>query len=411
MWTRRKALSVARLLCKCLGNLSERLLHDAARTADVHAHVAAAAGAEHLAWVEAELALVGKEAGALLLGLEAEVAAVEEDEERCFWLDDLDLVGNLGKALGEAVDVALHITEHLLAPLVGLFAIAGNGAVEGEDVAKVHIAMLDVAEVFVAQRRIGDDGVRAYDAWEVVGLGRCLQGDGDLTGLVADGGKWDVLAAAEEHVAVDLVAHYDDAFLMADMCYGAEGLNVPALAGRVVRIAEDHHLDTLEILTERVEIHGDGGLGTDKMVPHDLAVIALRDDAEWVIDRILDEHLVTFVGEGLHGQIDAADDAWHVVDVLRGDVPREVRFAPVDYTIIIGVRRTGVAEDLLREAFLDGTDDERRCLEVHVGYPHGQHVFAAAHFLHLGVLIGIGTFTLDDFVKIVIHIIDKVKID
>ena len=73
---------------------------------------------------------------------------------------------------------------------------------------------------------------------------------------------------------------------------------------------------------------------------------------------------------------------------------------PAGDGLVVRVRYQGVAEDAVSHSLLQGLDDGRSSLEVHIGYPHRDNIF----LLYQVPFVGIGAPAVDDFIKIVFHI-------
>ena len=106
---------------------------------------------EHLSGIETEMALVGKEASTFFLSLEAKSSAIEEDKERSFRSYHFDFICDASNTFSQQVNIALDIGQHLASPLVAFFAVACFGTVEGKDIAEIHIAVVNVAEISRSQ--------------------------------------------------------------------------------------------------------------------------------------------------------------------------------------------------------------------------------------------------------------------
>ena len=380
-------------------------VHDGARTADVHAHEADAALAEHGAGVHAYLGIEGKEALQLALRREAERRAVEEDEEAGLWHDGADAGTFLCQAFHDEVDVPLHVVEHLLLPLAALVAVAGHHAVAGKDVAEVLVRTPDVVEVALAELLVVDDGMARHDAGHVEGLGGSLQGDADAACFVADAGEGDVPASVVEHVAMYLVAHHNDTFLGTDVSHLLQVFLRPADAAGVVGVAENHQPTALDVAPECLEVHREGGLCAAQRRLYHLALAGFGHKAEGMVDGFLYEDAVALLGERLHGEEDAAHHAGHVAQHLACDVHAVLRLVPAADALVVGRILAGVAQDALLQAFPDGFHDEGRRAEVHIGHPHRDEVVAAALVFHAVCLDCISSLARNNLVEVVFHVL------
>jgi len=96
------------------GQLVHGLFYYAPGLRYVHAHVASAGCAEHLAVVEEQAGVVDIEVHNLLLRLKAEFVVVEEYEERCFRTYGGYLRAVLRKEREHVADILLYVSEHFV---------------------------------------------------------------------------------------------------------------------------------------------------------------------------------------------------------------------------------------------------------------------------------------------------------
>ena len=103
--------------------------------------------------------------------LQSEAAAVEPHKKGCLRPYDLDARQcSLAESFYQ-FDVAFEVVDELLSPLFAL-GKCGYGRNGGEDWCLVEFVCIEVAEEPVAEGFVRDDGVGAYDAGDVEGLGR-----------------------------------------------------------------------------------------------------------------------------------------------------------------------------------------------------------------------------------------------
>ena len=182
----------------------QSVLEHMALGAHIETHEACATRTEHLTVVEGKVGLVDEEVNEFLM-VESQVTAVEPDEEGGLGTEGLDLRKVLLAVVDEEVDVALHITKHLLSPLFSLLQSCKGGYWRKKVGFVPFVGCQPSVEGF-AQLRIGDDCPRRDDACHVKGLGGGTKGDAHFGCLVAHGGKGDVAVAPERHVGMYLVA-------------------------------------------------------------------------------------------------------------------------------------------------------------------------------------------------------------
>ena len=96
-------------------------------------------------------------------------------------------------------------------------------------------------------------------------------------------------------------------------------------------------------------------------------------DVEVVVDRRLDQHLVSRTGHGPQDGRKGGNDARHRVDPLPLGRPSVAAQKPAPDRLGIGLGRYGVAVDAVLDPPAQRLDDRRGRAEIHVGNPHGQH--------------------------------------
>ena len=170
-----------------------------------------------------------------------------------------------------------------------------------------------------------------------------------------------------------------------------------------MRVAENHHLAAFDIATQAIHIHGETVLGANQRIKDNLSAAVLRHYAEGVIDRLLNKDLVAFVGEALHAQVDTAYHTWDIGNLLAFQVHSELFQIPLAYVIPIGIVTAGIAYDTLLQTTLHGFQNEGWGTEVHIGYPHGYYILAAATPVNLVVLHAVRTKARNNLREIVFH--------
>ena len=151
-----------------------------------------------------------------------------------------------------AIEVSLQLIEPLLAIIVGRLC---RGEGQGVDHAKQLVAGLELG----AQLGIADDDVGEAEACHVEGLGRSHAGDELRIGL-HDGRHRNVLLAAADQVAVDLIGDDPDIVFLYDLSDAGQFLSGPHAAGGVLRVAPEKQLAVrigtlaLKILIVQIEL-------------------------------------------------------------------------------------------------------------------------------------------------------------
>ena len=190
---------------------------------------------------------------------------------------------------------------------------------------------------------------------------------------------------------------------MADVRQPHEGFLLPDDAARVVRVGEDEQFTAVvDDGFELVEIHLVGTVHLLQRVENHLAAHGARHDAERMIDRRLDNHLVARMREALDREADTLHDAGDVAEPLLLDFPVVFIIDPFDDGPVIRLACEGVAEDRMLATLLQRVDDEVRRSEVHVGNPEGGEVGVSERLLQAVVLHAVGAAPVDDLVKVIL---------
>ncbi len=337
----------------------------------------------------------------IALCLEAQSRAIQENEEAGVGHDGTNLRTFSGETFDDEVNVALHIVEHLLLPLPTFVAVTSHHTIARKDIAKVLIRAPNVVEVLLAKLLVVHNRLTCHDAGHVEGLCGSLQGNADAACFLADAGKRNVLVSTEDHVAMYLVAHHDDALFCTNVCNLLQIFLRPTYSGRIVRVAKNHHLAAFDVATKRLEVHCERGFRATKRALYHHSLACLGHKAEGMIDGLLNEDAVALLCEGLHGEEDTRHHPGNVANHLARDVHSMLFLVPTTNAFVVRRVLTSVAQDALFQAFTYGIEDERRCSEVHISHPHRQQVIGAALVLHTVNLYRISSLARNYLVEVV----------
>ena len=178
-----------------------------------------------------------------------------------------------------------------------------------------------------------------------------------------------------------------------------QGLRIPDLADRIVRIAEDHQcrLRIRELALQIIKIDMVFPIGIDQRAGKDHSAIVEDRIVKDIIDRREDQHLFSRSGQLAHHRGDGRDDAGaedHPGDIRLPPVPL---FPPVLIAFIVCLRNVCVAKytefHFAAQCFLNAGG----CLEIHVCDAHGDHAFF--HIPFHGICAG----SFDDRIKNFMH--------
>ena len=313
---------------------------------------------------------------------------------RAVGLNHRDLVVDV---VDDQVVRAVHILVRLLQPLFAL----GDGRLIRNDTHGVEIgAVVDLhAREQVGVGRVEPRHLVRGEAKRLAGrLERQAVVD---DGLVGEAGEGRVLLPLADPVAVNLVRQHNHAVLQADFTDAGEVFRRPAVAGGVLRVAQDEGVGVdADAALELLEVHRE--LAVDELQRHVLG-LGLRErevGVETVIGRRLQQHLAALRRKRLQGRDQRRMHAGgqhhgggvdvHAVALLvpggdgLGDHRR--RFAHVE-----------VAPVLVLHPRVQGIGDARCRLEVDVGNAHAD--LNAALAVEADLLVELGGVTAEAVVN------------
>ena len=203
---------------------------------------------------------------------------------------------------------------------------------------------------------------------------------------------------------MDLIGNDGHMVPVADFGEFLQGLARPDDAGRVVRIREDQQPagripeDRLQVL----EVHVIAAVfPQDQRIVDHLAAVVLRDQPERVIHRRLDDDFVFRTQQGVDDHADSLYDAGDEGEPFFLNFPAMAVAQPADDGFVPGLRHDRIAENRMFQPFFHGIHNERRRLEIHIGYPEGQQICSPEIIGEGFVFDRTGSAAVDNLVKIV----------
>lgn len=292
----------------CVGEVAEATLDVAAGRSDVQTHETLTTGTEHLTVVEGQMGLVDEEVQEGVMG-EMEIPAVEPYEEAGLWAQRTDAGDILTAVVLHEADVILEIGDKFPSPRLSM-AVGGDGGDGCEEIRLVEFVGRDPAIEFPADLRVRHDGIGADDTGDIEGLRRCLERDADVTGLVADGGKGDVLVTEEGQVTVDLITDDKEVVVIAEGSEVLQCLLIPTDSRGIMGVAEDEKAafvvaDLLEVVEIDVVI---SVITASQRIPHNLPMVSPGREEEGMVDRRHDDDLLVGLDEDVDDHSDTLDD-------------------------------------------------------------------------------------------------------
>ena len=239
-----------------------------------------------------------------------------------------------------------------------------------------------------------------HNARKVESLCRSLQRDAVHARLIADRCEGHMAATAKEHVAMYLVTYYKNILLCTDMRHLLQRFPAPTDAGRVVRIAEYHHLAPLNVLTQTVEVHLKGCRTLPERGHHNLTLVGLGHQMEWMINRFLYENLVPLLRKPEQREEYTRHNTGDIAYLLWAHVKSILMSVPFTDGVEVGLVGAGIAENALLQAALNGVHHKRRRAEIHVSDPHRYDISTSADILEVLQLVTVCALAGNDFIEI-----------
>ena len=161
-------------------------------------------------------------------------------------------------------------------------------------------------------------------------------------------------------------------------------------------IAQDKHLGALvEHLLQPFEIHPVTPALEHHRIVHNHTSQPLREQAEMVIHRRLDNNLVPRLREGEIRLVDGSNHARSIAHPFPGNLPAMLPAFPGADGLEELFRRAGIAQDIPVQALPECFPDGGVRPEIHIGNPHGEAVLTRT-----AVFDAPCPGTVDDFVEI-----------
>ena len=283
------------------------------------------------------------------------------------------VVNPLLQHLAVAEDMLVELFYPVLTLVVGC-----DGGNRREWVDITHLMDVDGAVNPPAQCRVGTDNVGHLKSCYVEGLGCGYARSGMVESLCRNGGERDVGVAWHDELVVDLIGDDVDMVPQADVCDPQQFLPGPYAASRVVGVAEDicHDLWVGALLLKAGPVEMVFAVFThQKRGFRHLASDVADTGEETIIDGSGDKHLVARHGQCLDDAGDGRHNTDGVLNPFAADVPAVAARKPANHGVVVFVGHLCVGEDAVRRTTVDGFNNRIGGLEVHVGYPHGNHTW------------------------------------
>ena len=202
---------------------------------------------------------------------------------------------------------------------------------------------------------------------------------------------------------MDFVREHKNAFFVADFGHLVQLFFCPDDATRIVRIAEDEHLASLDLLAESFHIHAVGTIHQLQRIGHQSAVGTGVQPMERTIYRRLDHHLVARLGKGIERHAQTRHNARYEVNHFLLHLQSVAVLVPIHNRLVIAFRLGGISQHGIFQTTANSFGHERSCCKIHIGYPKWQQIVSSPYFFDAFHLDGRSSASVYHFIKIVFH--------
>ena len=330
---------------------------------------------------------------------DAEPAAVHPDQAGPFELGDREIGQMLPAEIPHAAIIGMQVADELIQPL-GPLVVGGPGGKHAERIDVADLVVVDGAVDPRPASGIGRDDVCDLQPGDIERLAGGDAGHAVMQKILRKRGKRRVAVPRENQFAMDLVGYDHDVVAEADLADPEQFGARPDPADGVVGIAQQHQLHPRigGLRLQVVVIDHIGIADRHQRRGHDFASVVADRREEAVVDRRLDEHLVSGNGQRLDDGRQGRHHPRQANHPVALDPPAVAGKPPRD-GLIIALRNMRIAEDAMLDPTAEGLRDRRRRPEIHVGHPHGQNPLRGRTV----PLAGVGSAARNRRVEIVLH--------
>lgn len=165
--------------------------------------------------------------------------------------------------------------------------------------------------------------------------------------------------------------------LAAQLAHAQQLLLREYTTGRVVRRAEEQHLCTLQLTIEVLEVDLEATVDDLHRVVDQSAVVLIDHICKWRIYRRLNYDAVALIGQCTNCESETCDHTGRETEPFALDLPIVATLLPADNCVKVACGTNTVAINLVICTTNNCLGNCGHHLEVHIGYPHRNDVFAA----------------------------------
>ena len=226
------------------------------------------------------------------------------------------------------------------------------------------------------QRIIRDKNIGDLKSRKVKGLARRRAGHHKFPVAFLES-RQHLMRSLKDEIRVDFIADHNHSVPLADVTQPQKLLLCPHPADRVVRVAEEKelHLTAAYFFFKIRKIDPVSSvLSLHERVIHNLPAVIADYLRKRIVDRLLQQHRVTRLGERPHRLCQRKNNPRRLDQPGFLHVPSVMPTHPARNRLKVATFRLAVAEDAVRHAARERLLYIGRNLEIHVGNPKRQYV-------------------------------------
>ena len=341
-----------------------------------------------------------------LVAADAQLRAVQPEQERCLRLDQPDFRHLLRQIRPDKIHVLFQIRQQLLDIVLAL-------RIPGDKCRNRKNILLDAAvhfELLVHQRpqlRIGNHNCRAAQTGAVEGFRRGKARD-DIAAhfLRAERAHRNMLVPVEHQVRMNLIADHNDMVPGADLGHPVELVFRPDPADRIVRIADDHQLcfGVRRAALKIVKVDRVSAVFIDQAVVAQLPCVVVDGVAERMVDRAGDNNPVTRLRQCLHHGVEDRNNTGGKHNPVFLELPAVPLFDPPHDCGRKIFRDKGVAVNRVLRAPHHRLHHRRGAGKIRVCGPHRKRIGVSNPGADIVPFGRAGMIPVDHFIKIILHV-------
>ena len=246
---------------------------------------------------------------------------------------------------------------------------------------QIQFTRLQISMELPTKFRIENQSMRSRQSRHIESLARRHESHTIHSCLFADHSKRTMLVRRQCQVGVDFIREDQYPFFVADFGYFLQFFFGPYHSTRIVRIAENKYLASLDIPTECLHIHAVHTIYQFQRIGYQRTVATGIQPMERTIYRRLNHHLVSLLSKGIQCHTESRHDAWYKVNHFLLHFQSITYLVPINNRLIIAVRFGGISQHRMFTTFLDSFGHKRSGSKVHIGYPKRNQIRTSPQLL------------------------------